>query len=154
MVLIGAIFIFLTPMFKDDDSGEFPFYYYIIFFILNTVSSIFSFIVYISIGSFFAQIADKEVGSTYMTFLSFWASIGSSWSRTFALFLVDAFTYKYCFIPPLTGFHSYNTNVTFMSALKKSNHTSDYALQSIRTNTCSNDAKISVIFSLLYIQSF
>jgi uncharacterized membrane protein YtjA (UPF0391 family) len=61
--------VYYTPNFKDENN-QFPFYYYMLYFILNLVNASFGFTGFFCAGSFAAQISDKIIGGTYMTFVS------------------------------------------------------------------------------------
>ncbi len=97
IVSFFTFFVVLTPYMKNEND-KLPLYYYGIYFLLNIVSTSFTFIFFVSVGSFNSQISDKSIGGTYMTFLSLWLSIGSSVTRTSVLYLTNLFTFKYCFI--------------------------------------------------------
>ena len=49
---------------------------------------------FVSLCSFFVQIADARVGATYMTLLNTLANLGGTWPKSVALFLVDALTVR------------------------------------------------------------
>lgn len=63
-VAFYSILIYLIPFMKNSDS-TFPAYFYAIYLVINILNASFSFIVYISIGSFISQIADKSIGGFY-----------------------------------------------------------------------------------------
>ena len=64
MVLINALFVFLTPWFKVEDKqiSSYPFFYYSMYVFLLTVGGVFNFLLYVSLGSFNAKISDKSIG--------------------------------------------------------------------------------------------
>ena len=68
MSLFIAAFVYVTPLFKEDNN-EFPFYYYMLCLVINAVHSIFAYMMFVSQMAFFAKISDKTIGGTYMTFL-------------------------------------------------------------------------------------
>jgi MFS transporter, PAT family, solute carrier family 33 (acetyl-CoA transportor), member 1 len=121
--------------------------------LLNVINNSFSFILYLSIGSFTSQISDKSIGGTYMTFLSLWGGLGMIISRTLVLFLTDTFTFKNCKFDP--------NDVTNKNLAKYLiNNISNY----LKNNTCSNEyeSKICkeyggqcvIYFDALYLLTF
>jgi PAT family acetyl-CoA transporter-like MFS transporter 1 len=73
--IVGAIFVYLTPSFKDENN-EYPFYYYILCLLVNSIHSIFTYSMFVSQMAFFAKISDKRIGGTYMTFLNTASNMG------------------------------------------------------------------------------
>ena len=61
IVSFFTFFVALTPYMKNNDASL-PLYYYGIYFILNIVSTCFTFIFFVSTGSFNSQISDKSIG--------------------------------------------------------------------------------------------
>jgi len=82
--LVVAGFVYATPMFKDANN-EFPFYYYVLCLLINMVSSVFSYSMFVSQMSFFAQISDKGIGGTYMTLLNTLSNLGSNYCSSESL---------------------------------------------------------------------
>lgn len=68
--IIVALWIYATPMFKDPVTEQFPFYFYMICVLVNSIQSVFTYSMFVSQMAFFAKISDKAIGGTYMTFLS------------------------------------------------------------------------------------
>jgi hypothetical protein len=135
---------------------------------ISLITSVFNFIMYVSLGSFNAQISDKSIGGTYMTFLSLWLSLGMNWTRTLALYLINFSTNKSCLfdesffstlstIVPSTVASillktslstqslPINNNVTstFTSIVKSNKNMTNLIMQANK-NTCSSELKISV----------
>lgn len=46
--------------------------------------------------AFYARVSDPKIGGTNMTLLNTIGNLGTSWTRTGALWLIDIFTYKQC----------------------------------------------------------
>ena len=67
--------VYITPQFKEANN-EYPLSYYFICLIINAIHSIFAYSMFVSMGSFFAQISDKSIGGTYMTFLNTLSNLG------------------------------------------------------------------------------
>lgn len=61
MILCFTILIYYTPGFRDTD-GNFSVAYYVIYFVINMVNSILTFIVFVCVGTFYAQISDSNMG--------------------------------------------------------------------------------------------
>jgi len=136
IVSFFTFFVVLTPYMKNDNASL-PLYYYGVFFVLNIVSTSFTFIFFVSVGSFNSQISDKSIGGTYMTFLSLWLSIGSSVTRTSVLYLTNIFTFKYCFVDPdLIEFGASFMNATTTPETSMMNVSS---LVSTAANKCSSE---------------
>lgn len=74
-VIVIAVFVYLTPSFKDANN-EYPFYYYILCLLVNSIHSIFTYSMFVSQMAFFAKISDKRIGGTYMTFLNTASNMG------------------------------------------------------------------------------
>lgn len=89
------MWIYYTPYFKDENN-VFPVYYYVACLLLNAAHSVFIYSMFVSQMSFFAQISDKNIGGTYMTFLNTITNFGGNWPSTVALFLAGYITVKKC----------------------------------------------------------
>ena len=63
-----TFFVVLTPYMKQADA-KLPYYYYVIYFVLNFLSASFSFIFFVSIGSFSSQISDNSIGGLWFPIL-------------------------------------------------------------------------------------
>lgn len=50
----------------------------------------------LTIITFYATISDPQIGGTNMTLLTTLGNLGTSWSRTGALWLIELLTYKQC----------------------------------------------------------
>jgi PAT family acetyl-CoA transporter-like MFS transporter 1 len=122
MGVIAAVWIYFTPHFHENNL--FPAYYYAICLLINFVHSIFMYSMFVSQMSFFAQISDKTIGGTYMTFLNTITNFGGTWPSTAALFLAGYITVRKC------------TTIQNGEALVISN------------NTCTNDLDIKTCTSM------
>ena len=121
------MWIYYTPNFKDEN-GIFPVYYYASCLLLNAAHSVFIYSMFVSQMSFFAQISDKNIGGTYMTFLNTITNFGGNWPSTVALFLASHITVKQC------------------TSVQKDGNTLTLA-----NNTCTNeiDIKVRVLLQLV-----
>ena len=61
-VLVFSIFVYFAPSFKNPVDNSFSYLFYFLYFAISFFSGGSSFIMYMSLSSFFSQIADKEVG--------------------------------------------------------------------------------------------
>ena len=75
MIIVSAIWVNITPSFKDSNN-EYPFSYYIICLLINAVHSIFIYTIFVAPSAFFAKVSDKKIGGTYMTFLNTLSTLG------------------------------------------------------------------------------
>ena len=69
MSLITAMFIYFIYALKDSENN-FYWWFYLIYFINGALTNILNSSFFITIGSFMASVADKNVGATYMTLLA------------------------------------------------------------------------------------
>lgn len=151
-VAFFSLYIFITPLLRNSDFS-FSYYYYALYMLLNVINNSFSFILYLSIGSFTSQISDKSIGGTYMTFLSLWGGLGMIISRTLVLFLTDLFTLKNC---------NFDSNDSANKNLSKNliNNISNF----LKNNACSNEnesrickeygGQCIIYFDALYLLTF
>jgi PAT family acetyl-CoA transporter-like MFS transporter 1 len=113
MSVVCAIWVYVTPLFKDSNN-EYPFNYYIICLLINAVHSVFIYTIFVAQVSFFAKVSDKKIGGTYMTFLNTMSNLGKlknvfilflfkfqifkggNWPTTSALYLASYITIKNC----------------------------------------------------------
>ena len=61
MLIIVILFTYYVPYFKDDN-GAFTYTFYVLFFVISLVSSMISFVSWVSVGGFCAKISDKTIG--------------------------------------------------------------------------------------------
>lgn len=165
------VFIYYTTFFQDPTTGEYPLYYFIIYLLFMSLSSIIELTMFISSMSFNAKIADEVIGGTYMTFLAtlsnlginnfnnflnilflikyFLTLLGGTYPHTVALYLVDLFSVKYCSDEPFQQFtastasnsSSFLTNLPTISL----NQT---VIDLIQKNTCSSKKSTTVCVDL------
>ncbi len=76
MGLVVAAWVYATPLFKDTNNS-YPFYYYVLCLFINIAHTIFSYSMFVSQMSFYAQVSDKSIGGTYMTFLNTLSNLGN-----------------------------------------------------------------------------
>jgi len=127
MGLVVAGWVYITPLFKDENN-EYPLYYYVVCMLINMVHTIFTYTMFVSQMAFYAQISDKSIGGTYMTFLNTLSNLGGIWPQTLALYLVNSLTFKFC---SSKKFESGSLD------LNSPNYTNTVML--INNNTCSSE---------------
>jgi PAT family acetyl-CoA transporter-like MFS transporter 1 len=76
MSVVVAVWVYITPLFKDS-SNEYPIYYYILCLIINSVQTVFTYSMFVSQMAFFAKVSDPQIGGTYMTFLNTVTNMGN-----------------------------------------------------------------------------
>ncbi len=69
------MFVYFTPLFKDEN-GTFSYKYYLLCLFLLSLDKIMENCMTISIVSFFANISDANIGGTYMTLLTTLSNLG------------------------------------------------------------------------------
>lgn len=131
MGLVVAGWVYVTPLFKDANN-EYPLYYYVLCLLINMGHTVFAYTMFVSQMSFYAQISDKTIGGTYMTFLNTISNLGGVWPQTLALYLANVLTFKYCSSDSLMNKSHDLKNRTL-------------TLESIRNNTCSSESQEKVI---------
>ena len=73
MVLITALFAYVTPIFQDKSTKNYPFYYYLIYLMINLFSSIANFTNSVSLASFYSLISDRSIGGNKIfIFINVW----------------------------------------------------------------------------------
>lgn len=126
MGLVVAGWVYATPMFKDGN-GDYPFYYYILCLVINMISSVFAYTMFVSQMAFYAQISDKSIGGTYMTLLNTLSNLGGVWPNTLALYAASYLTFKYCSPEKLPGDLALNAT------------SYESTISAISGNTCASD---------------
>ncbi len=124
MGLVVAGWVYVTPQFKYGEN-EYPFYYYVICLFINMAHTVFAYTMFVSQMSFYAQISDKSIGGTYMTFLNTISNLGGVWPQTLALYLANYLTFKYC------------SSESLLADKSISNFTDTISL--IKNNTCESE---------------
>jgi PAT family acetyl-CoA transporter-like MFS transporter 1 len=130
-MLVTAVvvaFVGITPHFKDP-SGQYSVLYFVFYMAVMSVLNAVSSTEHAVVGAIFSNVADPEIGGTYMTLLSTLYNLGCMYPNTIVLYLVGFFTVKQC-VPNKTDESSLDpTSLTF-----------------IEENTCSNPALAQVVF--------
>lgn len=75
MGVVIALFVYTTPMFRDADH-QYPFAFYVICLVVNSLHSVFVYAMFVSQMAFYTKISDKKIGGTYMTFLNTITNMG------------------------------------------------------------------------------
>ncbi|XP_050522836.1 acetyl-coenzyme A transporter 1-like isoform X2 [Daktulosphaira vitifoliae] len=96
--LLSAILVYLTPKFIMTDNGTktTPLIYYVFLGITMFVKEILIYCIFVAFMAFFSKISDPRFGGTYMTLLNTVTNLGSSWTTTASLSMVDWLTFKNC----------------------------------------------------------
>ncbi len=118
MSLGSSVFIYFLPTFKNS-SGQFEWFFYLIYFIINGIEKMVSTTMFITIVSFFAKISDQNIGGTYMTLLATLSNLGSMYPSTAGMYLVNWFSVKNCSF----NNHIFNGSVSNMTLLSAFNIT-------------------------------
>ncbi|VVC36431.1 Hypothetical protein CINCED_3A008525 [Cinara cedri] len=79
-----------------DHDVYFQFCYYLVLVFMLLVQEVLTYIIFISILSFFYRISDLCYGGTYMTLLNTLLNLGNSWTSYIALAAIDYLTVKTC----------------------------------------------------------
>uniref|UniRef100_A0A0N5A5W8 Acetyl-coenzyme A transporter 1 n=1 Tax=Parastrongyloides trichosuri TaxID=131310 RepID=A0A0N5A5W8_PARTI len=98
MNFVYGSLLYATPWFKTED-GEFPYYFYAIWFAAMLIHDSLSITMFLSIMAFFAKISDPKIGGTYMTMLNTISNLGGMVSSTWVMFVIDLLTVKNCYVP-------------------------------------------------------
>lgn len=77
MGVVAASWVYFTPIFRDSNN-EYPFYYFILCLLINSLHSVFTYAMFVSQMAFFAKVSDKRIGGTYMTFLNTVTNMGGT----------------------------------------------------------------------------
>ena len=75
MITFNGIWVYITPLFQNDD-GSFPAYYYALCLLIEAVHSISIYSSYLPIMFFFTQISDPNLGASYLTLLNTISNLG------------------------------------------------------------------------------
>ena len=135
--ILLAIWVFYTPLFKNDH-GEYPFSYFLLYIILNGICSFVFSTMALAKTSFFTRISDKSIGGTYMTLCNTVANIGHNWPQTVALYLIDVFTLKHCIQNTSHLTLSKSSSVSISNKKKF-----EEILKLIKDNTCSTKSELN-----------
>lgn len=69
MVLLYAIWVFITPLFKNQDQ-TYSMSYFLMCVLIQALHSITMYAMHLPMMFFFTKISDKNIGATYLTFLN------------------------------------------------------------------------------------
>ncbi len=97
-ILMSLFGIWIVAAFPVD--GEISTNYVLLVQLHTVVTSFASTIMHVSLSSFFSIVGDPAVGGTYLTLLSTFSNLGSSWPRLLSLAMVDRFTRRICTLDP------------------------------------------------------
>ncbi|RWS05599.1 acetyl-coenzyme A transporter 1-like protein [Dinothrombium tinctorium] len=87
--------------------GNFPIHYYVTVFFVFLVYDLIRFAMGMAIWAFKTKIADPKIGATYMTLLTTLNTIGSRWTGTLSVWLIDILS----FTVPFGSKHRSNSTV-------------------------------------------
>jgi hypothetical protein len=91
--------VYYSAFYKPTD-GVFPSWFAFLLFIALGVELAIQITNDVSRTAFMASICDEKVGGTYISVLETVTSIGQNLPYTFALFLMDSFTWMECILNP------------------------------------------------------
>jgi len=77
-IAAAILAMFVVKFFSIPENGEISTGYFILIILSTVLSSFMSTVQFVSIGCFFARIADPTVGGTYMTLLNTLSNLGGS----------------------------------------------------------------------------
>jgi PAT family acetyl-CoA transporter-like MFS transporter 1 len=92
---LGILLVAVTPTFKDTN-GEFSVGYFVLYIGFMCVWYCIGSIEFLAVGAIFTNVADPEIGGTYMTFMATLTNLGHMYPSTSALYLIGFFTVKQC----------------------------------------------------------
>jgi PAT family acetyl-CoA transporter-like MFS transporter 1 len=122
-----VLFIGFTPSFKDS-SGQFSFWYFCMYMVVMSILNAVGSTEHLVVGAIFSNVADPEIGGTYMTLLSTLYNLGCMYPNTIALYLVGIFSIKQCKL----DMNSTEESVLSVLALIEQNTCSSPALSKVR----------------------
>lgn len=92
-----VLLIYYTPeLIRNNGVIDIPMYYYAILLIIQTIHDIQFNIMTVALGAFYYRISDTRFGGTYMTLLNTLSNLGTLWSKSAAIGLIDVLTFKEC----------------------------------------------------------
>jgi PAT family acetyl-CoA transporter-like MFS transporter 1 len=86
--LVYPIIIFWTPGFAQSD-GQLPYSYYILLFFIFAAQLLPGYTKFVAGMAFSAKVSDPAIGGTYMTLINTVSNVGSMWTTSVSLWLVD-----------------------------------------------------------------
>ncbi len=93
--LLGILFVAITPSFKNQND-EFSGWFFVLYMVFMTIWYSIGSIEYLAVGAIFTNVADAEIGGTYMTLMATIYNLGNMYPSTLALYLIGFFTVKQC----------------------------------------------------------
>ncbi|XP_050525715.1 acetyl-coenzyme A transporter 1-like isoform X2 [Daktulosphaira vitifoliae] len=96
---VAALLVYYTPiLIKKGGNGEIiiPFEYYVYLGIFVFVFEVVVYFMLVAMLAFFSRISDPLIGGTYMTLLNTVSNLGTSWTTTLSLSVVEWLTFKSC----------------------------------------------------------
>ncbi|CAI6364916.1 unnamed protein product [Macrosiphum euphorbiae] len=91
------LLIYYTPEFiRNNGVMDIPMYYYAILLTIQTIHDIQFNIMSVALVAFYYRISDTRFGGTYMTLLNTLSNLGTLWSKSAAIGLIDVLTFKEC----------------------------------------------------------
>ena len=88
--------MYLATVVKQEDDS-FPSYFYVLLSTVFILHQITWFTMRVALVAFHARISDPLVGGTFITLLNTFWNLGSMWSRSFSLWVVEQITVKSVF---------------------------------------------------------
>ncbi len=91
-----AFWVYVTPWFKNTETNQFDFSYWIITIFFEGLHSVSFYASYIPMMYFFTSISDKNYGATYLTFFNTINNLSRSFTSTSNLYIANFLTSKTC----------------------------------------------------------
>jgi len=98
-IAVGVVYMYVvyaTGQAVKTNNGEVPMWLYLIIGAAAMLHQVAMNLMFVAQMSFFNRVSDERIGGTYMTLLNTIANLGSKWSSSLAMFLVDPLTTKGC----------------------------------------------------------
>ena len=118
VTLYACILIFNLDYFKDE-KGKLTVLFYCAFTFYSIMYTLIRTTMFLSVVSFYAKIADRKIGGTYMTLLNTITNLGTIYPSTFGMYLINLFNVKKCI--NVNQFDNNSSN--FTSVYQKTNGT-------------------------------
>jgi len=101
MSLVWAAMVsFTNDVYSQLGKGKsVSFSFYALLYGVSALHNICTDLMFVSQISFFAKVADRSIGGTYMTVLNTIANLGNKWPHTISLWLLDYTTLRICPTP-------------------------------------------------------
>jgi len=149
-IVAAILAMVVVKFFSLPENGEISTGYFLLIIFSTVLSSFMSTVQFVSIGCFFARIADPTVGGTYMTLLNTLSNLGGTWPRPLILEGVDLLTnYGDC-----QNLSSYNSGISCKTSEGRHSCITNGGQCEIITDGYYIISTISVILSLLTLFLF